>query len=89
MKIRVTIKFLWNNKFIESDVESLSKKGIVIIYDLVNQDEVSKSWDSVGQEFNLRPTHYWNGVLFRTLFQISDKEGWKMLQWTKVHTFAE
>ena len=61
---------LWNNKFICAKstsvyVEYLSEKGITKIYDLVNRDGVFKNWDSVSQEFNLRPTHFleWYGVL--------------------------
>ena len=57
----------WNNKFICAKsksfyVESLSKKGIKKIYDLFNSDGVFKNWDSVSQEFNLRPTR--NGTVF-------------------------
>ena len=60
---------LWDNKFICAKsksfyVESLSKKGITKIYDLFNRDGVFKNWDSVSQEFNLRPTHFCNGMLF-------------------------
>ena len=60
---------LWNNKFICAKLkslyaESLSKKEIMIIYDLLNRDGVFKNWDSVSQEFNLRPTHFWNGMVF-------------------------
>ena len=59
-----------NNKFIRAKskslyAESLSKKGITKIYDLFNRDGVFKNWDSVSQDFNLRPTHFleWYGVL--------------------------
>ena len=61
---------LCNNKFICAKskslyVESLSKKRITTIYDLFNRDGVFKNWDSVSQEFNLRPTHFleWYDVL--------------------------
>ena len=61
---------LWNNKFICAKskslyVESLSKNGITIIYDLLHNDGVFKNWDSVIQEFNLRPTYFleWYGIL--------------------------
>ena len=41
------------------------EKGITIIYDLFNRDGIVKNWDSVSQEFNLRPTPFleWYGVL--------------------------
>ena len=61
---------LWNNNFICAKskslyVESPSKKRITKICDLFNRDGVFKNWDSVSQEFNLRPTHLleWYGVL--------------------------
>ena len=46
-------------------IESLSRKGITKIYDLFDRDGVFKNWDSVSQEFNLRPQHFleWYGVL--------------------------
>ena len=62
---------LWNNKYICAKSktrydESLSKRGITKIYDLhiFNRDQVFKNWDSVRQHFNLRATHFWNGIVF-------------------------
>ena len=59
----------WNNKFICAKskslyVESLSNKRITKTYDLFHRDGVFKNWHLVSQEFNLRPTHFWNGKVF-------------------------
>ena len=54
-----------SHKKVVSSAESVSTKGITKIYDLFNRDGVFKNWDSVSQEFNLRPTHFleWYVVL--------------------------